>query len=34
MLDEEILRLGAEGWDRVVFLNDQRRTLSIILDGP
>lgn len=34
MLDEELPRLTTEGWDHVAVLNDQRRMLSVTLDGP
>jgi predicted kinase len=32
-LDEALPRLAEEGWDRVVVLDDQRRTVPIDLDG-
>ncbi len=33
MLDDALPRLAGEGWDRVAVLDDQRRTVSIDLDG-
>jgi protein phosphatase len=33
-LDEAMPHLPGEGWDRVVVVNDRRRTAPIVLEGP